>query len=57
MCTWEQTYEGGPWEPSCDEAAFALDEGTPKENGMAFCFYCGQRLTEKPWKDDPEGDE
>lgn len=41
-CTWEYEDMYDYWETSCGKA-FCLD-GTPMENGVQFCFYCGGRL-------------
>ena len=40
-CEWrEEGYEGGTWETSCGKA-FSLIDGTPEENEMKHCPYCG----------------
>jgi len=31
------------WETSCGES-FYLEDGTPRDNNMRFCPYCGRRL-------------
>jgi len=41
-CNWQETEEGH-WQTSCGEA-FMLDEGTPWENRMRYCCYCGDPL-------------
>ena len=45
-CQWtlEEICEG-TWETSCGQV-FLLVEGTPKDNGMQYCCYCGKTLTE-----------
>lgn len=43
LCTWTETEDC--WETSCGEA-FIICEGTPKENNMKFCPYCGRRIKE-----------
>lgn len=44
-CMW--TYdEDGSWDTSCSNK-FTIFEGTPKENGMKFCCYCGATVKEK----------
>jgi hypothetical protein len=44
-CEWKQTdeWEGTVWDSDCGES-FYLEEGTPKDNGMNFCAYCGRKL-------------
>jgi len=39
-------YDTGQYETSC-ENAFVILEGTPKDNKMKFCCYCGKPLKEK----------
>lgn len=41
-CKWVEDYNG-TWETSC-ENAFEITEGTPDENGMKYCPYCGKKL-------------
>lgn len=33
------------WATECGQS-FVLMEGTPKENGMKFCCYCGREIKE-----------
>lgn len=33
------------WETGCGHVAY-IPEGTPRENDMNFCWYCGKRLEE-----------
>jgi hypothetical protein len=45
-CLWAlEDDDAGVWETECG-GAFILIEGTPTENNMAFCPYCGKRLSE-----------
>ena len=41
-CIWTQD-EDGVWDTSCDNA-FTLIEGTPANNSMHYCCYCGHPL-------------
>ena len=41
--TYDDTYD--VWETTCKQA-FCIDEGTPKDNGMKYCCYCGKPLKE-----------
>ena len=45
-CEW--TYDDGHdfWETECGEA-FEFRTGTPKDNKMAFCPFCGRTIVEK----------
>ena len=42
VCNWEADSEGN-YSTSCGEI-FTLIDGTPTENGMRFCCYCGKSL-------------
>ena len=50
VCFWthrpEQYGQSGYWETSCGHI-FILIDGTPIDNEMKFCPYCGKRLEEK----------
>lgn len=41
-CGWTETDEGA-WHTGCGKM-FVLETGTPKENEMAWCCYCGRAL-------------
>ena len=47
-CTWEEDCEGY-WNTACDNM-FTLEEGTPEENQMKFCCYCGRPLKQRRYK-------
>lgn len=36
---------------ACDNNIFCLTSGTPSENNMRFCPYCGKNLVEFTYKD------
>jgi len=56
VCRWVQDGDGADlWESSC-RGYFRIDDGTPSENGMKFCCYCGKPLEESPWVEE-EGEE
>lgn len=43
---------------ACDDKMFCLTNGTPSENGMRFCPYCGKNLVEITYKEQfPSSDE
>lgn len=45
-CEWEVTDpEFGMWETSCDNS-FLINVGSPIQNDMRFCCYCGHPLKE-----------
>jgi len=49
VCTWSQdSYETeyNVWNTDCARV-FQLSEGTPADNGMRFCCYCGRKIIEK----------
>jgi hypothetical protein len=48
-CTWTEDSDGN-WETDCGET-FILNDGTPKENHMKFCCYCGKPLKEERFKE------
>jgi len=43
-CMWRQDNDGC-WHSGCDKT-WALNDGTPGENGMKFCVFCGKKLGE-----------
>lgn len=46
-CIWSRADDGSEvYETSCQEGCFMLNSGTPSENGMRFCCYCGKPLEE-----------
>lgn len=45
VCAWTlDEPDEGKWDTSCGES-FLLLEGTPEDNNMRFCCYCGLPLT------------
>lgn len=52
-CQWAEdgslTYSEG-WETECGNR-FVLTEGTPTENDMKYCCYCGRQLVEVQQED------
>lgn len=45
-CRWDKD-DDGLWSTSCD-GIFEIIEGTPADNSMAFCCYCGKPLVVPP---------
>ena len=48
-CRWTED-EDGVWHSDCGHA-FVLNDGTPSENGMRWCSYCGAKLKQRTFKD------
>lgn len=42
-CKWTFDEAHGKWDADCGDA-FSLSEGTPRENNMRFCPFCGSEL-------------
>ena len=56
-CIWaESNGDAEFWHTSCDQD-FVFIEGTPGENGMKFCCYCGANLVEKKWEEPPDAED
>jgi len=54
-CTWTQDdYECGTYTADCG-FVFALNDGSPSENGLKYCCNCGKPLAENLYQ--PEDDE
>lgn len=45
QCTWVHDEWEDSWDTACGEK-FQLTEGTPRDNGMKYCCYCGGELKE-----------
>lgn len=43
-CLWNEV--GEMWETECGHA-FVLNDGTPSDNDMKFCCYCGEPLEQE----------
>ncbi|MBU0601091.1 MAG: hypothetical protein KKD25_01660 [Gammaproteobacteria bacterium] len=56
QCNWYQEDEGSDvWGTSCG-SRFTLNDGTPFDNRMEHCAFCGKHIIDNPWPDDG-GDE
>lgn len=51
-CKWVENSDHF-WDTSCHNS-FVFNEGTPKENDMNFCCYCGEVLKQELYKDEDE---
>ena len=45
VCVWSED-EDGNWDTGCGNM-FVLTEGTPYDNEMGFCCYCGHKLDQE----------
>jgi hypothetical protein len=56
-CAWSQEDpDGDCWNTDCGET-FCVTDGTPRENKMSFCCFCGKTLNEVPFADEEDGEE
>ena len=53
-CTWQEDSDTSYWYPSCNKQAFAIIDGTPTENEMKFCCYCGKQLKEERYMEEED---
>lgn len=53
-CEWKQDFDGN-YDTDCDQS-FTMIDGTPTENHMRFCCYCGKGLLTVPYSNVPEED-
>jgi len=56
ICEWKEDWEGRYWDTSCGEC-FSLEAGTPDENKMKFCAYCGKPLKQVLYVEEPCADQ
>ena len=47
-CTWAQDDEGAMWETECEQL-FDIIDGTPSDNQMEFCCYCGKPIDQQEY--------
>jgi len=46
-CTWNQDQDyGDSWNTQCGKS-FLLNDGSPHENGLQWCGFCGRPLEEQ----------
>jgi hypothetical protein len=46
-CIWTQDDEdSNTYSTDCGEC-FEITDGTPKDNGFKFCFYCGKQIKQE----------
>lgn len=47
-CYWQADFPGSDtYQTSCGNL-FTINDGSPEENEMKFCCYCGRDLIEEP---------
>lgn len=46
VCRWQSSGEGDIYETECGDT-FQIFEGSPSDNHMEFCCYCGRKLKEE----------
>lgn len=56
VCNWHEEYDDGTWQTDC-RGDFTIIEGTPEENRMKFCCYCGKPLVGHPYVEEYDPDE
>lgn len=56
VCIWTEDPVSFSWESECGGLFYTID-GTPAENGMRFCPYCGGRLEAVAATDDDGEDD
>jgi hypothetical protein len=52
-CLWREDFDGN-YDTDCGQA-FTMIDGTPTENNMRFCCYCGSVLFEVKYQPAEEG--
>lgn len=56
ICNWNQEDDDwGSYETDCGQS-FNLTDGTPDDNNLKFCCFCGKALVGHPfvWEDDDD---
>lgn len=48
-CIWSQNLDG-IWNTECNNS-FVLDSGSPFDNKMHYCCYCGSDLLQEEYKE------
>lgn len=56
-CEWAQEDESSDaWDTSCGHT-FLINDGTPSENDMCYCCFCGKTLIGVPFEQENSGNE
>lgn len=48
-CTWKENDDGN-WATKCGNL-FVINYGTPRENKMKFCCFCGNKLRQVEYRE------
>ncbi len=48
VCHWNQEEDENIWATGCCHY-FEITDGTPKDNDMAYCCYCGEPIYQQPF--------
>ena len=43
LCRWKMD-DDGIWQTKCENSFIICNEGTPEENNMEYCPYCGYKI-------------
>lgn len=54
QCEWAED-EYGTWETSCGNA-FEINDGSPADNDMAYCCYCGKKIAQCRYVEETDGE-
>ena len=46
-CVWQHDDSHDTWHSSCDASPWQFPEGTPSDNRMKFCPFCGKALIQR----------
>lgn len=49
QCEWTQDSDG-TWNTECGQL-FIVNDGTPEDNNMKFCAFCGEKLIQNEYRD------
>ena len=52
VCKWQED-DSGTWESQCGNS-FEINDGTPEENRMLFCCYCGGEIEQIQYQEEEE---
>jgi len=50
ICRWTSDYDG-IWTTSCKVTDWVFEHGTPRDNNMKFCPFCGKTLRQASFRE------
>lgn len=53
QCGWTYDTDGYCWDTDCKNT-FVIDDGTPEDNGMRFCCFCGGEIKQEEDTDESQ---